>query len=203
MYTRSMGSVQPVTQGSADPVRLRILEGAASVFGRHGYGATSVEMILEEAGVSRRTFYKAFRSKEDVLVVLFENAVDRLLSAVRKANEVAGPSEAPRVIKALEAYIRVHADAGPLARVLLLEQFSPGSPLSKQRDAAMAEFSKLISGAYTRAGQQPPDPILVHGVVAAINQIAVRLSSEYPTGDWDVERAKRVMLRMLTVLDAG
>lgn len=181
-------------------VRLRILRGAAAVFGKRGYGATAVEAILEAAGVSRRTFYKHFRSKDDVLRVLFENSVAMLLSAVREAQRT-GSSPAERIAAGVEAYIRVHARAGPLARVLLLEQFSPSSPLAQQRDSAMTAFSALISEAFAREGRTPPDSVLIHGVVAAINQIAVQMATEYPEGEWDVERAKSAMLRILAAFD--
>jgi AcrR family transcriptional regulator len=189
-----------VREAAPESVRIRILRGAAAVFGRLGYGATSVEAILAEAGVSRRTFYKTFRSKEDVLRVLFENSVLMLLGAVREA-ERSGKAPHERLASAVEAYVRVHARAGPLARVLLLEQFSPSSPLAKQRDAAMAAFTDLISEVLRREGRTLPDPILVRGVVAAINEIAVRMAAEHPEGGWDIERAKSAMLRILTVLD--
>jgi AcrR family transcriptional regulator len=181
-------------------VRPRILRGAAQAFGRLGYGATSVEAILEASGVSRRTFYKTFRSKEDVLRVLFENSVGMLLGAVTGAQGAGGSREA-RLDRAVEAYVRVHAEAGSLARVLLLEQFSPGSPLAQQRETAMATFSKLIADAMARDGAPAPDPILVRGVVAAINEIAVQMATEHPEGGWDVARAKNAMLRVLVALD--
>ena len=183
-----------------DSARVRILRGAAHVFGRLGYAATSVEGILAHSEVSRRTFYKHFRSKEDVLRVLFENSVAMLLGAVRDEERTAR-SARERLTASVEAYVRVHARAGPLARVLLLEQFSPDSPLAAQRDAAMAAFTALITDAIARAGRTPPDTILVHGVVAAINQIAVQMAAEYPDCDWDVKRAKTAMLRILVALD--
>jgi AcrR family transcriptional regulator len=195
---RASTEEQPPEQ--PDSVRLRILRGAAAAFGREGYGATSVEAILAEAGVSRRTFYKAFRSKDDVLRVLFENSVAMLLSAVRDAQQSVRPSQ-ERLVAAVEAYIHVHARAGQLARVLLLEQFSPSSPLARQRDAAMTAFTALIADAFEREGGRRPDPILAAGVVAAINQIAVQMATEYPQGSWDVERAKNAMLRILLALD--
>jgi AcrR family transcriptional regulator len=182
-----------------ESVRIRILRAATTVFGRLGYGTTSVEAILEEAAVSRRTFYKTFRSKEDVLRVLFENSVSMLLGAVRDAERSNRPAR-ERLHASVEAYIRVHARAGPLARVLLLEQFSPSSPLARQRDAAMEAFTRLITETMVRDGRATPDAILVHGVVAAINQIAVSMATEYPQGGWDIERAKKAMLRVLLAL---
>lgn len=186
--------------GGPEPVRLRILRGAAQVFGRLGFGATSVEAILAAASVSRRTFYKEFRSKEDVLRVLFESSVQRLIGAVRAASSGDTPVQA-RLEASIEAYVGVHSKAGALARVLLLEQFSPDSPLAAQRDSAMSAFSALITAAIKREGRKSPDPILVHGVVAALNQIAVQMAAEYPDGNWDVARAKSAMLRVMHALD--
>ena len=193
-------SAAAVAEAPPEPVRLRILRGAAQAFGRLGFGATSVEAILATAGVSRRTFYKEFRSKEDVLRVLFESSVQRLLGAVRAASSGAAPAQA-RLEASIEAYVRVHSKAGALARVLLLEQFSPDSPLAAQRDAAMTAFSALITAAIKREGRKSPDPILVHGVVAALNQIAVQMAAEYPDGNWDIARAKSAMLRIMLALD--
>jgi AcrR family transcriptional regulator len=183
-----------------DPVRSRILRGAARVFGERGYGASSVEGILEAAQVSRRTFYRTFRSKEDVLRTLFDNSVQMLIRAVRESTSER-KVQADLAAPAVDAYLRVHANAGPLARVLLMEQFSPGSPLAEQRNRAFATFSKLMTQASARAGRGPSDPLLVAAVVAGINQICVQMATEYPSGNWDVERAKRAILRILSLLD--
>ncbi len=186
-----------------DPVRTRILRGAAKVFGERGYGATSVEAILEAAQVSRRTFYRSFRSKEDVLRTLFDNSVQMLVRAVRTQREAddTRKSRAELAAAGVDAYIQVHAKAGALARVLLLEQFAPDSPLVEQRDKAMATFARLISKASTRPGGSSPDPILVSAVVAAINQVCISMANEYPEGGWDIDRAKRAILRILVALD--
>jgi AcrR family transcriptional regulator len=183
-----------------DPVRSRILRGAARVFGERGYGASSVEAILEAAQVSRRTFYRTFRSKEDVLRTLFDNSVQMLIRAVREAT-TEHKSQPDLAAPAVDAYLRVHATAGPLARVLLLEQFSPGSPLAEQRNRAFATFSKLMTQASTTAGRAPTDPLLVAAVVAGVNQVCVQMATEHPNGNWDVARAKRAILRILSVLD--
>lgn len=196
-------SVAADVSGASDAVRSRILRGAARVFGERGYSATSVETILEAAQVSRRTFYRTFRSKEDVLRTLFDRSVQRLVRAVREARDAADPSKSryDLVVASVEAYLRVHANAGPLARVLLLEQFSPESPLAAQRNRALSTFTSLIANATVGAGQKLPDPVLVAAVVAAINQVCVQMATEYPSGDWDIERAKRAILRILTALE--
>lgn len=200
--SRSAESRVRHAEGAAppDPVRSRILRGAARVFGERGYGASSVEAILEAAQVSRRTFYRTFRSKEDVLRTLFDNSVQMLIRAVREAS-AEHRSQTEAAAPAVDAYLRVHATAGPLARVLLLEQFSPGSPLAEQRNRAFSTFSKLMTRASANAGGAPADPLLVAAVVAGINQVCVQMATEHPSGNWDVARAKRAILKILSVLD--
>src|ERR1700761_1121856 len=46
--------------------RQRILKAAEVAFMRHSYVATTVDMIITEAGVSRATFYKYFTNRFDV-----------------------------------------------------------------------------------------------------------------------------------------
>jgi len=187
-------------EAPADPVRTRILRGAASVFGERGYSATSVEAILEAAHVSRRTFYRTLQQRRYVLRTLFDRSVNRLVRAVRVQ---ADPTKTryELVVASVEAYLRVHANAGPLARVLLLEQFSPESPLVAQRNRALSTFSKLLTSAAEGAGQKTPDPVLVAAVVAGINQVCVQMATQYPEGDWDIQRAKRAILRILSALE--
>src|SRR5690348_12205582 len=103
-----VGEPEPQPVLRAEPARLRILRGAAQAFGRLGFSATSVETILAAASVSRRTFYKEFRSKEDVLRVLFESSVQRLLSAVRAASSGDAPANT-RLEASIEAYVSVHS----------------------------------------------------------------------------------------------
>jgi len=186
-----------IDHGETDGIRLRILRGAMTTFGRLGYGATSVESILEEAGVSRRTFYKHFRSKEDVFHALYDRAVEQLLHAVRTAEVPAEGGVVARVIRAVEAYIDAHEKAGPFANVMLLEQFTPGSLLAQQRQEAMATFARLISNAARRAGVIDLDPLVVSGVVAGINAICVECASNADMNGWDTTRALAAIRKLL------
>jgi TetR/AcrR family transcriptional regulator, mexJK operon transcriptional repressor len=53
----------------------RILDVAEKLFLGHGFGATSIEAVAKQAGISKRTFYHRFTGKER----LFEAVVRRLL----------------------------------------------------------------------------------------------------------------------------
>jgi AcrR family transcriptional regulator len=51
----------------SDRFRLHVVSEALRLFSAQGYLATSVDEIAGAAGISRRTFFRQFRSKEDVV----------------------------------------------------------------------------------------------------------------------------------------
>lgn len=55
------------TGGELVRFRLGVVDEALRLFADQGYEATSVDEIAEAAGISRRTFFRQFRSKEDVI----------------------------------------------------------------------------------------------------------------------------------------
>ncbi|HEX5404809.1 MAG TPA: helix-turn-helix domain-containing protein [Pseudonocardiaceae bacterium] len=69
----------------------QILTAALSVFGRHGYRRTSMELIARAAGVSRPALYQRFSGKEDV----FRAMSARMLDGVLDAATMAGSADAP------------------------------------------------------------------------------------------------------------
>ena len=60
----------------------RIVETAREQFFTHGYGATSIETIAREAGISKRTFYHRFANKAAV----FQAVANRLVHSIKPAD---------------------------------------------------------------------------------------------------------------------
>ena len=50
-----------------------IAEAAIRCFREHGYDEVSVQMICDEAGVVRSTFYRMFSGKKEIITYLMEN----------------------------------------------------------------------------------------------------------------------------------
>jgi len=72
------------TRAAALELRDRILEVAAELFLREGYGSTSIEAVAARAGISKRTFYHRFEDK----AALFAAVVHRIIEQIRPAPEV-------------------------------------------------------------------------------------------------------------------
>jgi TetR/AcrR family transcriptional regulator of autoinduction and epiphytic fitness len=59
----------------AETTRTRIVESAARLFERHGWSATSIGAIAEEAGVAVPTVYASMRSKANILQAVIDLTV--------------------------------------------------------------------------------------------------------------------------------
>ncbi|MEV5651545.1 TetR family transcriptional regulator [Nocardia sp. NPDC052254] len=67
----------PVRGGSDARFRLTVVDHALRLYAERGYEATTVDDIAEAAGISRRTFFRQFRSKEDVVFADHEEQLAR------------------------------------------------------------------------------------------------------------------------------
>ena len=73
---------RPVARGDK---RDRILAAATLVFARHGFFGAQVADIAREAGVAAGTVYLYFRSKDDLLVSIFEKTMASAIEEGRQA----------------------------------------------------------------------------------------------------------------------
>ncbi|MFN7971758.1 MAG: TetR/AcrR family transcriptional regulator [Acidobacteriota bacterium] len=64
--------------------RRRILEAAVTVFAREGYAGAKVADIAKKAGVADGTIYLYFRSKEELLLTLFEEIVGEFIEEAQR-----------------------------------------------------------------------------------------------------------------------
>jgi AcrR family transcriptional regulator len=63
-----------------DETRVRLFDAAAEVFADRGVGAATVEQIASAAGFTRGAFYSNFETKEDLLIAMLEDHVQRSIT---------------------------------------------------------------------------------------------------------------------------
>src|SRR5580693_5482939 len=96
---RSRSRVPARSPRAGGDKRERILDAAVRVFARKGFYLTRVSEVAKAAGVADGTIYLYFKSKDDLLVSLFEHRIERLLAYM--------DSELPRVASATYKLKRV------------------------------------------------------------------------------------------------
>jgi AcrR family transcriptional regulator len=174
----------------------QILRGAAEVFRDRGIAAATVEDILRAAGVSRRTFYKAFQNKEDVLVALHRGLSELFLSAMRRAlDDARSPLE--RAKRSVDILLFAAQRADGLFLAIQAEALRPDSRLWPRRQEIVSELYELFLAAAERDGREKVDPLLFHGVMAANEAVLRTLMKEGKLDEARIERARRVMLRVM------
>ena len=178
----------------------RILQGASYVFAEIGVRNASVEDILAAAGVSRRTFYRLYDSKESVMVALYRMGTDNLLGACTIAVKD-GKTPLERVAGCIDAHLRNARDFGRLVFVLGGEAHRNESLLHPRRmevhDALVALFATATEGQI----KEPIDPLLFRALVLAIEGVTRMVVEAGEEGrkvtKESLERARRVMLHLV------
>ncbi|MEU1304413.1 TetR/AcrR family transcriptional regulator [Streptomyces shenzhenensis] len=85
-------SEQPATLRERKKLRTRqaLIDTAVTLFGERGFDSTPLDALLEQVEVSRRTFFRNFRSKEDVALTAVKQLWDVYLD-VFDGIEKSGP----------------------------------------------------------------------------------------------------------------
>ena len=92
-------------RAAAKATRLRIAQCARRLFAEHGYGATSIEAIAREAGVSVPTFYATYGSKRAVLFALLD-AADAQADVVSLQKGLRAAGQAREQLRLLVSFAR-------------------------------------------------------------------------------------------------
>lgn len=172
-----------------------ILLAAIEVFGRLGFDATRVEDLLEAAGIARRTFYKHFGNKEEVLASIYELATSELLATIGAALG-SGGDPLVAIVRALDGYLDYHVANPRLVAVLVQQAIRFDSPLAPLRQRFRDRLVVLLDEA-VRAGAGPRhDPLLYAALISALEGLSLELVATRP-GALEIGRAKRVMRQLV------
>lgn len=139
--------------------RPAIVEGAVRVFAEKGYFNATVAEIARAAGVADGTIYLYFKSKDELLLSVFDEKMGLLCGAAREAVETAhSGAEALRRVAALhlEAVERNPA----VASVLIVEMRQSSPFVNKAEKPRLAEYLGLIADVVKRgqeSGEFRPD----------------------------------------------
>ncbi len=127
--------------------RRSFLDAATRLFGRHGYHATTVPMIVKEAGSSTGNFYFYFRNKEDIFAAALQELGERITVAIGAAIAKAEPQPLPHMKAAIEGFIAFLAKNPEEARILIVESSGLSPQLEQIRRTVIASHTRGVEDA--------------------------------------------------------
>lgn len=175
--------------------RREIAETAARLFGERGYDAVSVEEIAAAAGISRRTFFRYFAAKDDVLFVGHDHGVERLreLLAVAPAGS-AVPGELERLRGVLVEMFAVP----PSDFDLRVHALVAAEPALQRREQSLArDFEQVIADHLRAHGHQTQRAALLAGACMGALNAARRLAGAGPLSADRLARLTDEAIRVL------
>jgi TetR/AcrR family fatty acid metabolism transcriptional regulator len=133
--------------------RERILTAAERIFARHGFFAAKVSDVAKEAGVADGTIYLYFKSKDDLLISLFERRMQQVNDLLRHATSgLKSPREQLRAF--IKTYLQLVHDEPAAAEVLTIELRQSSKFMKEYENPQFADFLRLLGGIIMAAQDQ-------------------------------------------------
>lgn len=137
------------------------------VVAERGYAGASLDLVVAQAGVSRRTFYRCFENRDacfrELLDLAWASALELVATAFARE-----PTWQDGVRSALVSLL-VFLDSEPsLARVWLVESLAAGSWVLEHRERNLAAMRALVAARWPAAGTWSASPLVVEGAMASV-----------------------------------
>lgn len=164
-----------VRQLRRDSVAQLIERTAVDLFVDRGFAEVSVDDVAQAAGISQRTFFRYFASKDDVLLGYRRRLDQRLLAALQ-----ARPAEEAPLMALRSAFLDTsHVPPGDREAVLVRARAVASAPalLARSRGEQMGEIDALAEELASRMG--------VEGVDHRSRLVAAVMSAAAVTA-WDI-----------------
>jgi AcrR family transcriptional regulator len=122
--------------------RDRILDGVIAATARFGYRETSVARVIEQAGVSRATFYEHFEDKEACFHAAYRGVSSMVKGVLQRA---VGDREIAERARPILTELLATAERDPAsARLLLIEALAAGGAVRKEHEELLGFVEKAI-----------------------------------------------------------
>jgi AcrR family transcriptional regulator len=159
----------------------RLLDAAVEIFAARGFAGATVELIIERARMSRKTFYEHFEDLRDALLTLVARGADRAFESVEAA--VSAESDPIAQLRVgVRAFLSIVAQNAAISRVVFREVRAAGPKFEQHRERILGRYVALLVSRLAAAHERgvlsrPPDELTVYALVAALESVAMRYVS--------------------------
>lgn len=151
--------------------RNRINQAMIEVVAERGYPETRVVDVIGVAGVSRKTFYELFDSKEDCFLAAYDVLLGNLLGEATDAFESeSGAIWAERVGRVLQVLLEHLSEHPAEARFAIVEVLAAGPKALARRDAALRQFAGFLEAGRSETSVELPG-ITSLAIAGGINEL--------------------------------
>lgn len=151
--------------------KARLQDAALELYERQGFDQTTIEEIADRAGLTKRTFFRHFRDKREVLFGGGVDETDQFANAVLSAPASSGPLDAVGLgLSAMSAHIDAHA--GFFAQRFRIIRASP-----ELWERQLVKFTAIAEG-FARALRARGVADSVAVLAAEIGVTVLRLASD-------------------------
>jgi TetR/AcrR family fatty acid metabolism transcriptional regulator len=172
--------------------RERILEAAIKVFAAEGFYNAKVSQIAHEAGVADGTIYLYFKSKDDLLINLFEDRMERVNANLREAIDTESTAVA-RLRRIVKLHLQLVEQNRDMAEVISVELRQSSKFIREYSNPKFAEFLRTIAGTVVegqRTGELRTgiDPyVFARALFGALDEIALAWLVKHPGSKASIE----------------
>ena len=176
----------------AEGKRERILEAAIKVFAAEGFYNAKVSQIAHQAGVADGTIYLYFKSKDDLLINLFEDRMERVNANLREAIDTESTAVA-RLKRIVKLHLQLVEQNRDMAEVISVELRQSSKFIREYSNPKFAEFLRTIAGAVVegqRTGELRTgiDPyVFARALFGALDEIALAWLVKHPGSKASIE----------------
>ena len=139
--------------------RERIMAAVAGAVSARGYAGMTVEDVISLAGVSRRTFYDHFKSKDDAFLAEYDIIASKLFESVTAAYDPEASLQ-DRAQTCLEAVVDYFCDEPAYADMCIVEVLAAGPVAIERRDNSLQALAALIDQAVEELPKRGRPPAL-------------------------------------------
>ncbi len=150
----------------------RITEAGTRLFIAYGYEATTLDAIAAEAGISRRTFFYYFKSKDEILLAMQGGLGDMLAAALAQEPAAERPIRAVR-----DAMLRISGTYDPAEMLVLDRLMRSSETVMARKQASYVQHEATLFAALRDRWPQPERETALR-LVAMMSIGALRVSLE-------------------------
>ena len=133
-----------MTKERVQDKRERILSAALKVFADRGFYNAKVSEVAREAGVADGTIYLYFRNKDDLLISLFEDRMEYLITRLVEELERVGGSAVDRIRRMVFMHLSIAHESPDLAEFITVELRQSGKFIKDYENPKFLSYLKVL-----------------------------------------------------------